>query len=144
MLFALTTTGRAIASAVTIGVAFALTLLGRVLAARRRDDPASRYQLRRVVHYSVLLGTVVALLLVWRAFHGQTSLVVGLTLAGAAFALQEVIGAIAGWFNILSGRIYRIGDRIEIGGVQGDVIDVTLLRTKLLEMGSQIETPADS
>src|SRR5205823_2411437 len=56
--------------------------------------------------------------------------------AGIAFAMQEVIGAIAGWFNITSGRIYRIGDRVELGGVRGDVIDVTLLRTKMLEIGS--------
>ena len=39
----------------------------------------------------------------------------------------------AGWFNITSGRIYRIGDRIELGGVRGDVIDITLLRTKMPE-----------
>jgi len=53
-----------------------------------------------------------------------------------------VVGAIAGWFNILSGRIYRVGDRVEIAGVHGDVIDVSLLRTKLLEFGS--DQPADS
>ncbi len=53
--------------------------------------------------------------------------------------MQEVIGAVAGWFNILSGRIYRVGDRIELGGVRGDVIDVTPLRTKILEMGSALD-----
>src|SRR5213078_1587969 len=44
--------------------------------------------------------------------------------------------AIAGWFNITSGHIYRIGDRIELDEVRGDVIDITLLRTKMLEIGS--------
>jgi small-conductance mechanosensitive channel len=56
--------------------------------------------------------------------------------------LQEVIGAVAGWFNILLGGIYRIGDRIEIAGVRGDVIDITPLRTKLLETGVSEPPPA--
>lgn len=50
--------------------------------------------------------------------------------------MQEVIGAFAGWISIYSGARYRIGDRIEVGGVRGDVIDITPLRTKLMEMGS--------
>jgi hypothetical protein len=43
--------------------------------------------------------------------------------------------AVAGWVNVLSGRIYRIGDRIEVGGVRGEVIDITPLRTKVMEIG---------
>lgn len=50
--------------------------------------------------------------------------------------MQEVIGALFGWVNIVAGRIYTVGDRIEMGGVRGDVMDITPLRTKLLEMGS--------
>ncbi len=50
--------------------------------------------------------------------------------------MQEVIGALAGWVNIVSGRIFRVGDRIQMGGVQGDVIDLTPLRTKILEIGT--------
>jgi small-conductance mechanosensitive channel len=50
--------------------------------------------------------------------------------------MQEVIGALAGWFNILSGGVYRVGDRVQLGGVRGDVIDITPLRTKLMEIGS--------
>ena len=59
-------------------------------------------------------------------------------MAGLAFALQEAIGSVAGWFNIVSGGIYRVGDRIELGGVKGDVVDITPLRTKILEMGSSL------
>ena len=55
-----------------------------------------------------------------------------------ALALQEVIGAAAGWFNILSGGIFRVGDRVQLGGVNGDVIDITPLRTKLMEIGSEL------
>jgi hypothetical protein len=41
--------------------------------------------------------------------------------------VQDVIGALADWATILSGRIFRVGGRIEMGGVRGDVIDVTPL-----------------
>lgn len=85
----------------------------------------------------VFIVALVALAIVWRPFAGRIGLVLGLVAAGVAFAMQEVIGAVAGWFNILLGRIFRVGDRIRIGGVEGDVIDVTPLRTKLLEIGSE-------
>lgn len=53
--------------------------------------------------------------------------------------MEEVIGALAGWFNILTGRIFRVGDRIQMGGVRGDVIDITPRRTKVMEIGSETD-----
>ncbi|TFH21425.1 MAG: mechanosensitive ion channel family protein [Acidimicrobiales bacterium] len=55
---------------------------------------------------------------------------------GKPFAMSEVIGALAGWFNIVSGSICKVGDRVQVGGVRGDVIDITPLRTKVMEIGS--------
>jgi len=90
-----------------------------------------------VGHFFAVIVLVVALLVIWKPFGGRAPLLIGLIGAGVAFAAQELIGAVAGWFNILSGSIYRIGDRIEIGGLQGDVIDITPLRTKLMEIGNE-------
>lgn len=136
MLLALSQTGKLVGTGVVVGASVLAVLLGQALARRRSDDRYSQFHLQRVIRYSVAIVAVVALLVLWRAFHGRTSLVVGIGIAGFAFALQEVIGAVAGWFNILSGHIYRVGDRIEVAGVHGDVIDVTLVRTKLLEICS--------
>lgn len=116
------------------GVALA-SLIGRLLA-RRTEDVYTKYYARKIARYAVAAAVVIALAVVWRAFAGRLGVVLGLATAGLAFAMQEVIGAIAGWFNILSGRIFRVGDRIEMGGVRGDVIDVTPLRTKVMEFGS--------
>ena len=82
---------------------------------------------------------MIALGILWRPFAGQLGLVLGLITAGVAFAMQEVIGAIAGWFNIVSGQIFRVGDRVQVGGVRGDVIDVSPLRTKVMEIGSGVD-----
>jgi small-conductance mechanosensitive channel len=127
---------RVVATIVVVAaVALAAGVGGRVAARRGRDRFASYYY-RHLARYAAVLLGVIALLVVWRSAVGHLALFGGLLAAGLAFAMQEVIGAIAGWFNIVTGGIYRVGDRVEIAGVKGDVIDITLLRTKVLEMGS--------
>jgi small-conductance mechanosensitive channel len=128
--------GRIVTSAVVVAVAVVVALAGGRVLAARADDAQSRYYARKVVRYVVAALTLIILAIVWRAFAGRAGVVLGLTAAGLAFAMQEVVGAVAGWFNILSGRIFRVGDRIQMGGVRGDVIDITPLRTKVMEIGS--------
>lgn len=128
--------GRLATSAVVVVAAAVLAwALGAVLA-RRTDDPYAGYYARKGARYAMAVVAVVVLAVVWRAFAGRVGVVLGLATAGIAFAMQEVVGAVAGWFNILSGGIFRVGDRIEMGGVRGDVIDITPLRTKVMEIGS--------
>ena len=128
--------GRAVTSAAAVLLGIALASVLPPLLIRRIDDPATRYHARKLLRF--VIGFVVAafLAVVWRAFAGRIGVVLGLGAAGLAFAMQEVVGAVAGWFNILSGSIFRVGDRIQMGGVRGDVIDITPLRTKIMEMGS--------
>jgi small-conductance mechanosensitive channel len=141
---ALIDSGRVAATAGIVVAAIVVVLGGSLLARRRSDDPFTEFHLVRVVRYLTLIVAAVALLFVWHAFQGHGTLVIGFVVAGLTFSLQEVVGAIAGWFNIVTGRIYRVGDRIEIAGVHGDVIDVTLLRTKLLEFGTATEAADDA
>lgn len=132
-----TVEGRLATTAAIAVLGFALSwVLGRLIA-RRAGDAYGRYYARKLSRYAVALVALVALAVVWRAFAGRVGVVLGLATAGVAFAMQEVIGAVAGWFNILTGRIFRVGDRIQMGGVRGDVIDITPLRTKVLEIGSE-------
>lgn len=133
-----TNTGKLLISVLTVVGAVVVMFGLRMLFRRRIGDPAVRYHTRRITSYALTIVVLIALGLIWRPFAGQLGLVVGLLGAGLAFALQEVIGAVAGWANIISGGIYRVGDRIELGGVRGDVIDITLLRTKLMEIGSPV------
>jgi small-conductance mechanosensitive channel len=60
---------------------------------------------------------------------------VGLVTAGLAFALQKVITALAGYFVILRGHTFSVGDRITMGGVRGDVIALGFIQTTIMEMG---------
>ncbi len=59
----------------------------------------------------------------------------GLFGAGLAFALQRVVTALAGYFVIIRGNTFTVGDRITMGGVRGDVIALTFTQTKIMEMG---------
>ena len=131
-----TTAGRLVTTFVIAVAALAVAKAAAPFATRHVGDSFSRYHLRKAVRAAIFVIALLALAVLWRPFAGRIGVVVGLAAAGVAFAMQEVIGAVAGWFNIMLGRIFRVGDRIEMGGVRGDVIDVTPLRTKLLEIGS--------
>ncbi|MGB5445457.1 MAG: mechanosensitive ion channel domain-containing protein, partial [Psychromonas sp.] len=62
----------------------------------------------------------------------------GVAGAGVAFALQELIASVAGWVAMSFGRFYNVGDRVQLGGIKGDVIDIGVLRTTLMECGGWI------
>lgn len=70
-------------------------------------------------------------------FDNPTRLATGLGLVGAglAFALQKVITSFAGYFVILRGSTFNVGDRITMGGVRGDVIALNFIQTVIMEMG---------
>jgi small-conductance mechanosensitive channel len=63
--------------------------------------------------------------------------------AGIAFALQRVITAVAGYFVILRGKTFNVGDRILMGGVRGDVIGLTFMQTRIMEMGQSPREESD-
>jgi small-conductance mechanosensitive channel len=131
-----TPAGLAVTSLAVIAVALVLRLVLVPLVRRRfHDDPYRRYWSGKVTTYVLAAIAAVALVALWAPLGGRLSVILGFATAGIAFAMQEVIGALFGWVNILAGRIYTVGDRIEVGGVRGDVMDITPLRTKLFEFG---------
>lgn len=98
-----------------------------------------RYGVRRGLMF---FGYLAVVLLIIGIFSNQLSNVMvalGVAGAGIAFALQEVIVSVAGWFALSFGRFYTIGDRVQLGGIQGDVIDIGVLRTTLMEIGDWVK-----
>ncbi len=135
--------GLSVTTAAILLVALALRMALVPLVRRRfRDDGYRRYWSGKVVTYAIAALAVVIVVVLWAPLGGRLSVILGFATAGIAFAMQEVIGALFGWVNILAGRIYTVGDRIEVGGVRGDVMDITPLRTKLLEIGTDPATEA--
>ncbi len=118
--------------------AIAVRLL-RAAVDRQVEDPSARYRLARVIGIG---GWIAAFLLVVNSFAGSLSgLFASLSIigAGVAFALQEVIASAAGRLALTTGRFYRVGDRVQLGGIKGDVIDIGLLRTTVMEIGDWVK-----
>ena len=63
------------------------------------------------------------------------SILVSASIIGVAlaFVLQKSILSAAGWAAISSGKLYSVGDRITIGGISGDVLDIGFMHTTLAE-----------
>ena len=81
---------------------------------------------------------VITLSFVWLEAFDDLTTYLGLVSAGLAIALADLLKNIAGWFYILVRRPFRVGDRIEIDGVQGDVVDVRIVRFSLIEIGNWV------
>jgi small-conductance mechanosensitive channel len=82
---------------------------------------------------------VAGLLSIWFDNPARLATGLGLFSAGLAFALQQVVTSFAGYFVILRGQTFNVGDRIRMGGVRGDVIALNFIQTVIMEMG---EPPA--
>lgn len=70
---------------------------------------------------------------------GGLTVALGVAGAGIAFALQEVIGSFADWLAIIFGGFYETGDRVQLGGIKGDVMDIGVLRTTIMETGQWVD-----
>jgi small-conductance mechanosensitive channel len=104
-------------------------LLGRV------HDVAARYNLRRILHLATAAGCLLVLLgqvfVNWYA--GILS--VGVVSLILSLSLQPAVTSFLGWIYLMIRAPYRVGDRIQIGEAQGDVIEVGYLDTTLWEFG---------
>jgi len=98
-------------------------------------DPRRRYQfmlLRRIVMWFVI---AVVIAFAFASQLGQVATFAGLITAGVAVALQNVILSIAGYFLLIGKYGIRVGDRVQVAGVNGEVVDVGLIRMHVMEMG---------
>ncbi len=112
-------------------------LLRRAIGSQIRDVDV-RYRARKFVTLTSYLLAVLAFLSVFSDRLSGLSVAFGVAGAGVAFALQEVIASIAGWIAISIGGFYSTGDRVQLGGIRGDVIDISILRTTLMEIGDWV------
>ena len=111
-------------------------IIMNVLLKRLSDDSPYLYTVRKITSYLITGLTAIILIGIWFQRFSDLSVAFGILAAGLAFALQEVIGSIAGWTTIITGKPFSIGDRIETGGIRGDVVDIGILRTTLMEIGN--------
>jgi small-conductance mechanosensitive channel len=111
---------------------------GKILRAKV-PDPSHIHTLRMLVRNTVFFVGAGLILIVWLGMGSNFTVAMGILGAGIAFASQEVIGSFAGYVNIVTGNLFRIGDRVRMGDVVGDVLDISLLRTTVMEIGEWVK-----
>ena len=101
-------------------------------------DLVGKHKIRRAMTWIRAVVLAVGLVAIWISGAGQTGVFLGVIGAGIALSLQEVLLCVAGWALIIVKRPFDIGDRIEFSGNVGDVIDIRVFQTSLLEVGNWV------
>jgi len=126
-------------SLVSISVLYAVFSIGiEGFFARRLSDSKTRYSFRKAVSLILILLCIVVLLRIWIPNPQALLVAYGVVAAGLAVALQDLVKNLAGSLSIFLGGIFKVGNRIEINGVTGDVIDIGLFNTTMLEIKNWI------
>ncbi|NQV05845.1 mechanosensitive ion channel [bacterium] len=121
---------------VTGGIVVALAVVRWVILSlvhRRIEDAAVWYRTRKLTSYVITIIGVIVLASIWLEGSGLATYI-GLLTAGLAIALSDVLKNLAGWAYIVLRRAFRLGDRVEIAGRAGDVVDIRAFRFTLLEI----------
>lgn len=129
------------------GVAAVLATLAILLLARftqtatsrKIEDKELRYKTRKLIS---LAGYLLALIVALTIFSDQLTnltVIIGALGVGIGFALREMIQSLAGWAIISFGGLYKPGDRIQMGSITGDVIDIGPLITTVMECGGWVK-----
>lgn len=132
------TVGKLVSTTVTILVVFALVRVSRRVLNRYVQEPGNLYRAKKMVSFLGYFTGLIIVSLIFSDSLGKMAVAFGVAGAGIAFALQEVIASLAGWVAISFGNFYNTGDRVQLGGIKGDVIDIGMLRTTMMEIGQWV------
>ena len=128
--------------AVVFTVLLAVVLIDRAIrnAFGRQTDRKRLHQLQVIATIAVQFVGVLLVLLIIFGPPNQTPTIIGLATAGLTVVMKDFIVSFFGWFALLGKNGIRVGDWVEINGVGGEVIEIGLLKTVLLEMGNWTST----
>src|SRR5580698_217610 len=113
-----------------------MVLLDRAAAHRSGVDQRSLHTLRTIIILGVQFVVVLLVLLVIFGAPSQVPTILGLGAAGLTGVFQDFILAFFGWCVLMGRNGIRVGDGVEINGVGGEVVEIGVFRTALLETGN--------
>ncbi len=109
------------------------------LSWRLHREEARISTLRRMSRICCIIAAILGTLLLAFGRPQQLATILGLAGAGLTVAFEDALLSMAGWFILMGRSGIAIGDRVEINGVVGEVIEIGLIRTVLLETGNWTE-----
>ena len=108
-------------------------LLGQI------SDIKIRYQWQKISLYIAVFLIILFLINTWLNIFGSVATFLGLISAGIAIALKDPLVNMVAWLFILIRQPFKVGDRIQIGDIAGDVIDIRLFQFSLNEIGNWVD-----
>jgi small-conductance mechanosensitive channel len=126
----------------SLGIILFLYLLKLVVLRivwRQTKNVKTRYQWKRTLSFILPFAGLILVGSVWVQAFRQFGAFLGLFSAGLAIALKDPLTNLAGWFFIVFRHPFVVGDRVQIGGHAGDVIDIRLFQFTILEIGNWVD-----
>ena len=133
------TIGKLIAFLIGIIIIWLLVKFFQKRGVRVIKNNDHKYKAKKISAFVGYFLSVILILIIYSSQLSGFTVALGVAGAGIAFALQEVIASVAGWMAVLFGGFFKTGDRIQLGGITGDVIDIGVLRTTLMETGQWVD-----
>jgi small-conductance mechanosensitive channel len=117
---------------------YLLTRFARRLAREQIEDVNRRHTLKKWIGYGYAFLLVAFAIALFADSLTGFGTILAVLLAGIAIALQDILKSFVGWLYVSSRSGLDVGSRVEVSGVVGDVIDIGVLKTTLLEVGNQV------
>jgi small-conductance mechanosensitive channel len=112
-------------------------LINRIVN-REVHDVARKYRLRKITYHTNIFIILFFVFIIWIHKISTVTTVIAFTSVGIIYVLQDLILSIAGWAFIMIRAPYSTGDRIEISNIKGDILDIRLFQTVLMEVGNWV------
>jgi small-conductance mechanosensitive channel len=109
------------------------------LVFKRIEDVKVRYKWRKTSTYLLSFLGFLVLVKIWFQGFGSLATFLGLLSAGIAIALKDPIVNLVAWAFIMIRKPFDVGDRIQIGSVSGDVIDLRIFQFTIMEIGNWVD-----
>lgn len=126
----------------SLGIILVLIIARRLilrLVESRIENSTTLYWWSKSSGYGVFALSLLFVVLIWFTEFRSIGTFLGLLTAGLAIALKDLVADLAGWVFILWRKPFELGDRIEIGGRAGDVVDIRLFAFTMMEIGNWVD-----
>ncbi|MGM0410680.1 MAG: mechanosensitive ion channel family protein [Bacillota bacterium] len=124
---------------VAVLIVFILRWIIKKVIKYRVETISKRYRWYKINTYISSFITLIIIFQIWLDSISSLFTFLGIFSAGLAVALKDILVNFFAWIYIISRRPFSIGDRIEINGVKGDVIDIKIMDISLMEVGNWVK-----
>jgi small-conductance mechanosensitive channel len=118
---------------------FLLVRFAKAVTSRKIEDKNLRYTMRKAFSLAGYALTLIAVVAIFSEQMTNLTVILGALSVGIGFALRELVQSLIGWGVISFAGLYKPGERIQVGSIMGDVIDISPLITTVMECGGWVK-----